>query len=115
MQLSEAIDKGQVAVAVEATSVLGSHSDKVAMIDITQCGCGITIDSIGVDENLVATCRHVTASKHGITDGDTAYIQLGPLSFISIFIFQQVQIFIGYILASLEGLLSAGLYGHTSS
>ena len=98
-QFAEAIDEGEVAVAIETADMLRTDGDEVAVIDVAQ-GCrDIAEDGVGVDEYLVTTHRHVTAGKDGIVDVDTCDVQFVPLSSICRLVLQGVQIVHGDIFA----------------
>ena len=113
MQLAEAVDEGEVTVAVEAAGMLGTHGDEVAMVDIAQRSRDVTIDGVGIDEDLVTTCRHVTAGKHSIADEYTADVETLPISFVGILVPQQVEVLVGHIVTSIEGLGTSCLFGDT--
>ena len=71
IQLAVAVDKGQVAVAVQTAGVARADGDEVAVVGIVDGGGGIAEDSIGVGKHLTAHAN-ISAGEDGIADEDAA-------------------------------------------
>ena len=112
VQLTIATHHRQVATAIEAASMLGTHGDKVMMIDIVECCCGITKYSNLVGVGLVTVRRHITTGKYRIIDMHATFNliiiiftftgkELIPWCGSFFLLLQRVQIFCRYILIRL--------------
>ena len=113
VQLSVAIDKRQVAVAIQTAHTTTTNGDEVAVIDIVDGSCGIAEHRGGVGINLGGTRGGVTAGEHSIVDDDAFLVDIclaegRPCCGISRLVAQIVQIGRGNIYAFVKFLIADG-------
>ena len=113
VQLSVAIDKRQVAVAIQTADTTTTNGDEVAVIDIVDGSCGIAEHRGGVGIDFGGTRGSVTAGEHSIVDDDAFLVDIclaecRPCCGISRLVAQIVQIGRGNIYAFVKFLIADG-------
>ena len=91
VQLTVAIDEGQVTIAIETAGMPRTNGDEVAVIGIVDRSCGVAIDCRSIGKQRGTTLNDVTTGKDGIVDDDTIRVKVVPVGGISFLVLQFVK------------------------
>ena len=92
VQLTIAIDEGQVTIAIQTAGMTCTNSYQVTIISIMDRGGSISIYCCGVGIQRTTTRSNVTTGKDGIVDDDTVRIKIIPVESTCRLVLQQVQV-----------------------